>query len=428
MPTFCRHNRFIERCPICRRTLPDADAGATSTNGAIRSSSGDSSGTGATARRSRGASSVGASLAGGHRRLRASGREVRVRRETRSEDDGYSCELVPGLRSSADAARLAEEIAFASGRLSRLHAAPPDLYGEIRALAGEGEDGLERATWMCFLTAYLSPLQGNDPFAGVRLVLERERVLVDGPAAGGEDEAGVEGGAGVEGATGVEGGAGVEGATVGEGGAGVENRRAGVERDWHSPLDGVPLGPRTSHDPARGSETLGAYRRWAIGAGGQVRAFTGEESWTPERRFERAYEHLALPGFARMGRYELLVVLGRLGLYELRAGSLHLATGRGIAAENLTTIAAKRVLAVGEPVYLERRAVAFAQELSVPVDVLDLALANWGAGERATMGFKPEVLDRHTLEHVREVLGMEPEPEPGQELEPGPEESARQTG
>jgi len=387
MPTFCRHNRFIERCPICRRTLPDADAGATSTNGAKRSSSGDSSGTGATARRSRGASSVGASPAGEHRRLRAGGREVRVRRETRSEDDGYSCELVPGLRSSADAVRLAEEIAFASGRLSRLHAAPPDLYGEIRALAGEGEDGLERATWMCFLTAYLSPLQGNDPFAGVRLVLEREHVLVDGPA-------------------------------------------AGVERDWHSPLDGVPLGPRTSHDPARGSETLGAYRRWAIGAGGQVRAFTGEESWTPERRFERAYEHLALPGFARMGRYELLVVLGRLGLYELRAGSLHLATGRGTAAEDLTTIAAKRVLAVGEPVYLERRAVAFAQELSVPVDVLDLALANWGAGERATMGFKPEVLDRHTLEHVREVLGMEPEPEPGPEPEPepGPEESARQTG
>ena len=24
MPTFCRHNRFLERCPICSRTLPGA--------------------------------------------------------------------------------------------------------------------------------------------------------------------------------------------------------------------------------------------------------------------------------------------------------------------------------------------------------------------------------------------------------------------
>ena len=27
MPTFCRHNRFIERCPICSKTLPGSSAG-----------------------------------------------------------------------------------------------------------------------------------------------------------------------------------------------------------------------------------------------------------------------------------------------------------------------------------------------------------------------------------------------------------------
>jgi hypothetical protein len=278
-----------------------------------------------------------------------------VRREARAEEDGYSNALVPGLHASADAARLAEEIAFSSGRLSRMHAAPPDLLGEIRAVAAGGR--LEHATWMCFLTVYLSPVQAEDPFAGVRRALIRE--------------------------------------------AEHKGQLSGVD------LEDVSLGPRTSHDPARMERTLLAYRQWAAHYGGQVPALIGDESWTPERRFERAFERLALPGFGRMGRYELLVMLGRLGLYDLRPESLHLAAGgRAGTADGLTTVAAKRVLAVGESIYLERRAVAFAHELSVPVDVLDLAFANWGAGERATLGFRAEVLDHHTLEHVREVLDL----------------------
>jgi hypothetical protein len=195
-------------------------------------------------------------------------------------------------------------------------------------------------------------------------------------------------------------------------GSGLEDARA---RDGEgSPLDGVPLGPRTSHDPARGSETVRAYRQWALHAdrsaiGQQMQGFVGEESWTSQRRFERAFERLALPGFGRMGRYELLVTLGRLGLYELQADSLHLAVGR-TGLEDLTTIAAKRVLAVGDPIYLERRASAFAQELDVPIDALDLAFANWGTGERATLGFKSDVTDHHALERVREAFDLDPIP------------------
>ncbi len=171
-------------------------------------------------------------------------------------------------------------------------------------------------------------------------------------------------------------------------------------------LDGIPLGPRTSHDLARGSETLLAYRQWVSHFGSQARAFSGEASWTPERRFERMFERLALPGLGRMGRYELLVTLGRLRLYELQADSLHLAVGRGTGGDEQTTVAAKRVLGVGEPIYLERRAIAFAKELSVSIDVLDLAFANWGAGERATLGFGADTGDAHTLERVRDALQL----------------------
>ncbi len=254
MPTFCRHNRFIERCPICSKALPGREPGA-----------------GAAPRAKKAAAPRARSSAGGVQR-RARGESVRIRREGRAEDDGYRSELVPGLRASADALRLVEELAFSSGRLLALAIEPPGLYGEARTLAAQD---LERATWTCFLIAYLCPLKGDDPFAGIRLALA---------------------------------------APPGE----------------LPDLDGIPLGPRSSHDPARGAETLIAYRQWVArggsasvsaqsqpAGGSQAAAFTGDPAWAPARRSERVFERLALPGFARMGRYELLLMLGCLGLYEL---------------------------------------------------------------------------------------------------------------
>jgi hypothetical protein len=297
---------------------------------------------------------------------------VRVLHEGRTEDDGYRSSLVPGLRTSADASRLAEEIAFSSARLLALGAAPPDLYAEVRRIQTESEE--EQATWMCFLIAYLSPLDGEDPFAGIRLAL----------AAG-------SGGGDLGGASGAPTGGGAWG--------------------WHASelpaLDEVPLGPRTSHDPALGVETLLAYRHWVEHySGSQASAFAGDPAWSPQRRFERLFERLALPGFARMGRYDLLVTLGRLGLYDLHADSLHLSDGRGSSSSDLTTLAAKRAFAIGDPLYLERRALALAEAISVPVETLDLALANWGAGERATLGFRPDICDHHALERAQDALEL----------------------
>jgi Alpha-glutamyl/putrescinyl thymine pyrophosphorylase clade 3 len=286
---------------------------------------------------------------------------VRVLREGRAEEDGYRSELVPGVRASADALRLAQEIAFSAGRLLALAAEPPGLYGEARALAGED---LERATWTCFLIAYLGPLEEGDPFAGIRLALA---------------------------------------SPPGE----------------LPELDGVPLGPRTSHDPSRGFDTLLAYRQWVarggrasmsaqarLVAGTQAEAFTGDPAWSPERRFERVFERLALPGFARMGRYELLVMLGRLGLYELTPDSLQLAGARGLSAEDHTTLAAKRVFGIGDPLVLERRARALAQAIAVPIETLDLALANWQGPPRATLGCPRETHDHGAFERAGDALGL----------------------
>ena len=275
-------------------------------------------------------------------------------REGRAADDGFRSELVPGIRSSEDAARLAGELAFSAGRLLALAADPPGPYRDARDLAARD---LEGAAWMCFLIVYLSPLEDEDPFAGISEAL-----------AGGE----------------------------------VPD------------LDGVALGPRTSHEPSRGGETLIAYRQWVQRSGGPVPAlegapaslpaFSGEPSWTPERRFERVLERLALPGFGRSGRYDLLLTLGRLGVFDLRAGSLHLA-GAG-ASEDATLLAAKRVFGIGDPLLLERRAAALADAAAVPIEALDLALWNWAAPERATLGMAPGSDDETVRERAVAALGL----------------------
>jgi hypothetical protein len=69
------------------------------------------------------------------------GQEVRVHRESRAGDDGYRSALLPGVRASADANLLAEEIAVAHGRLLALGAAPPDLYARGPRMTSSGRRG-----------------------------------------------------------------------------------------------------------------------------------------------------------------------------------------------------------------------------------------------------------------------------------------------
>ncbi len=246
---------------------------------------------------------------------------MRVRKMTQAADDGYRHDLVPGVKASADAQRLAAELAFATARLAELAADPPDLYAQIGA-----EPDAEEALWLAFLTAYLSPTAGDDPFAAIR--------AAHVPWASGE-----------------------------------------------LPDLDVGLGMRTSHAQAAGTRTVLAYRAWAARAGSQAAAFAGDASWTPERRFDRLFERLAVQGFGRPGRYELLVSLGRLGVADVRPSTLQL-------TDDATTVAAKRVFGIGDKMLLERRARELADATELPIEALDLALFNWAAPQRgrATMG------------------------------------------
>jgi hypothetical protein len=328
VPTFCRHNRLVENCPICSKK--DRVSSSPSRSVERRPSRAESGGDGRTR---------------APRKSAASG--MTVRRMARAADDGYEHDLVPGLRSSVDAGRLADELAFSAARLRELSAAPPGLYGEVTA-----QGDREEAAWLAFLIAFLSPLAGDDPWAGV----------------------------------------------------------AAVRTTWASgeipDLEGVATGPRTAFDARRSAAALVAYRAWAERLGGQIPALAGEESWTLQHRYDRAFERLGLPGFGRPQRMEFLVLAHHLGLVELDPWTLHLSAA---TPTDPVGLGAKRLLGIGDPVLLQRRQRELAHGVDVPVEALDLALFNWSApgdgSERYRAGSEAQI-DADERERIARALGL----------------------
>jgi hypothetical protein len=314
MPQFCRHNRLIQNCTICSRE-EEVELRPVVSSGAPRTSQ---------PRAPRGPGERG--------RSQRATPGVTVHRVRNAVDDGYRSPLVPGLKSSQEAERLADELAFGATRLRTLESAPPGLYAEVADPAMD----VEERTWLAFLIAYLAPLESDDPFAAIRA----------------------------------------------------------ARRSWSSgerpALAEVETGPRSAHDPAHPYRTVDAYRAWARRSGSQAAAFGGEPEWTPQRRSSRAFERLALPGLHRDARYELLVSLGSLGVYDLRPGTL------AVGGSEEVTVAAKRALGIGDTMLLERRAAQLAEGCGIPLAALDLGLYNWERGMRAVVGLNP---------------GSEPDPE-----------------
>jgi hypothetical protein len=333
MPSFCRHNRLIQNCPICAREQ-DIE---------LRPVVSSSAPKGTLPRTGGGGSGASRSPSAARPRAARAGAGLTVRRLERGADDGYRSGLVPGLKSSADAERLATELVFAAARLGQLAADPPGLYAD----AANRGIALEERLWLAFLIAYLCPLDGERPFA-----------------------------------------------TIGQ-----------VRTSWASgavpAVDGLELGPRSSHEAGRGARTLDAYRAWAERAGSQEAAFIGDPAWPAERRFARAFERLVLPGLQRGARFDLLTTLGRLGVLELSAGALFL----GGADE--VTLAAKRLLGIGDPLLLDRRAAALADACELPLEALDVGFYNWERGSRAALGMQPSLEpDPEAVEIALAALGL----------------------
>jgi hypothetical protein len=225
---------------------------------------------------------------------------------------------------------------------------PPGLYAEV----ARGEADVEERTWLAFQIAFISPRDAEDeedPFAAVQ-----------------------------------------------------HDRRSWACGEAPALQEGE-TGPRGGGDPARAQRTSDAYRAWAQRLGSQAAGLAGEPGWSAQRRFDRAFERLgSLASMDRGPRYELLVTLGRLGVYEMRAGRLHL------GGSDPVTLAAKRLLGIGDPLLLERRAAVLAESCGLPIEALDLGFFNWERGARYTGGLPAQTAaDPGAVASARAALSLD---------------------
>ncbi|MEH3054763.1 MAG: hypothetical protein PGN13_12295 [Patulibacter minatonensis] len=306
MPTFCRHGRFEASCAICRQEQQKTEP---------RKVTPSSKGT--AARRP-----VGSSKAAGSTSTRS--RSMVTGKLSRTADDGFRSELLPGVRSSADALRLAQELTTAESRLSKHGTPEAGPWAVIAELAGEPH----RAFVAALTIAVASP---------------------DGASGSGATAAAAL-------------------AAVSAADASLQALDlVGAATEAQTILSTGPRGPR-AHDAA--AAALSVPAQLAQRSGGSLeQALAGEASWTSERRFARLLDRLALRGLPRAVRFDLLVALGRSGVLPLRADQLHLGNDQ-------VTDAAKRLFAVADVPLLEKRAAALADATGVTFDALELALWN----------------------------------------------------
>ncbi len=314
VPTFCRHGRFEASCGICRSEKAKAEPAARKP--AARG--------GGTAARRPVSSSTGATP-------KPRTRAVVTGKLSRNADDGFRSDLLPGVRSSADVMVLAQELTTAEARLSALGSPEAGAWAPVAAHAGDPA----RAFVAALTIAVASPDEtaGSDATAGTAFAA---LLAVDPSLESLEHVAGAS--------------------------------------EVASILDGGPRGPR-AHDAA--GAALAVPAQLAARSGGSLEAsLIGEQAWSPERRFARLLDRLALRGLPRAVRYDILVALGRTGALPVRADGLHLGGDQ-------VTDAAKRLFAVGDVPLLEKRAAAVVEATGVAWDALELALWNI-AGADAT--------------------------------------------
>lgn len=157
MPTFCRHNRLLQNCTICAREQ-NFEARPVVSSAAPKSSQ--------PRERASGPATPRAPRAPKPATARTSVNAVRVKRLARGVEDGFRSPLLPGLKSSEDAERLAEELAFSTWRLSLMEA----------VAAGDAVDDVP-VSW----SEIAAPGNSNERTGlAIRLVLDGPRGLQPG--------------------------------------------------------------------------------------------------------------------------------------------------------------------------------------------------------------------------------------------------------
>jgi hypothetical protein len=340
MPSFCRHGRFVERCPICSKSLPGNEPGG---------------GSSPRAKSSRKASASTGTVSHG-RRVRGAG----VKRASRGARRGRRLQLAADPRRARVGGRTApgrgdRVLERAPGRTG---ARPPGSLRRARAISPHRH----RARELDLLDDRL-PLA---PTGGSRPVR-------------------------------------------------IDPRSADEPRPdpWRPRDIGAPAGPEAYRwacaaptSPERGRRhARSPTRSGSAGpaAGSQAAAFEGDAPGPRSGALSGCTNgsrcRASADGTLRTARH------ARPSRAVRAAGRL--AAADGGAGDDLTTLAAKRVFGIGDPLLLERRAAGlWPRRPRCRLETLDVALANWAAPQRATLGFPQDSGDSDAYARAGDALGL----------------------
>ena len=132
---------------------------------------------------------------------------------------------------------------------------------------------------------------------------------------------------------------------------------------------------RKYESKAKIDDVMASYIAWVGESGSQYTRWSEivrEAGNDPATVFDAAYSAFEVVRFGRLGKFDLLTLLGRLGFFPMEAGRVHIrgASGPRRGAVDL----------FGPPNdadRLERRSADLADHLSVSAAVLEDAICNW---------------------------------------------------
>ncbi|MDO8769439.1 MAG: hypothetical protein Q7K57_12190 [Burkholderiaceae bacterium] len=121
------------------------------------------------------------------------------------------------------------------------------------------------------------------------------------------------------------------------------------------------------------------YTQWVMAAGSHTALFTNAEmqaKGAPEIAFDRLYKSMKVRSFARMGKFDYLTMIGKLGIANIRPGNAYMkgATGPVAGARLMFHVQGTPQLSITQ---LSQRMIDMGRYLGVGMQEMEDAICNW---------------------------------------------------
>lgn len=131
--------------------------------------------------------------------------------------------------------------------------------------------------------------------------------------------------------------------------------------------------------PSGTGAAVETYTQWVTAAGSHSALFKNAETQAkgvPEIAFDKLYKSMKVRSFARMGRFDYLTMIGKLGIANIKPGHAYMsgATGPVAGARRMFQVPGTPQLSVSQ---LSQRMIDMGRHLGVGMQEMEDAICNW---------------------------------------------------